>query len=134
MLQELVDVGGKRVFASAGVAVPLEQLFIADGRVMEIDGEEHVVAREEEVFEGEDRAVLQRQVHAAVALDCLQVLHQPVEVELPVVHAAEERIPLQVIHPVRVQLAADHLAQDGQQIALAAAEWTRARRWSSAQK
>jgi len=93
-----------------------------------------VVAREQEILEGEHRAVLQRQVHAAVALHRFQVLHQPVEVELPVVHSGEEGIALQVVHPVGVQLAADDLPQDGQQIARAAAKRIAARRGAAAEQ
>ena len=128
MLQVFVDVGGQLVLAAARVAIALQQHLVSDRCVVEVDREEHVVAREQEILEGEHRAVLQRQVHAAVALHRFQVLHQPVEVELPVVHSGEEGIALQVVHPVGVQLAADDLPQDGEQVAARAAERVAARR------
>ncbi len=81
-----------------------------------------MVAREQEVLEREHGAVLQRQVDAAVALHRRQVLDDPVHVELAVVHAGVEGVALQVIHAVRVQLAADDLAQHRQEVEPAAAE------------
>ncbi len=87
-----------------------------------------MVAREQEVLEREHRAVEQAQPDPALALHRHQVLHDPVGIELPVVHAGEERVALQVVHPVRVQLARHHLAQHRQEVAAAAPVRIRPRR------
>src|SRR4051812_4122555 len=128
VLEILVDVGGKLVLASARVAVPLEQLLVADRGVVEINRQEHVVAGEQEILESEDGAVLQGEMDAPRALDGFQVLDDPVEVELPVVDAGEERVALQVVHPIRVELAAHDLPQERKQIAISHREWAAARR------
>ncbi len=69
---------------------------------------------------------------APLALHGGEVLDDPVAVELAVVDAGEERVALQVVHPVGVQLSRHHLPQDGQKVAPAAAEGMRARRRAAA--
>jgi len=82
-----------------------------------VDHQEHVVAGDEEVVEGVQATLVEREVHLA-RLGCV-VAHareDPVPVEAPVLHAGEVAVAGQVVHPVHVAFAGDDLRQDRPQV------------------